>query len=118
MLGHSKQNRIINDLLFSLHHLSLLVECVAWSGLLENAGHSIIQAAVLFPADGLGVLVVITHVMLHKLVRCSSPALVAIPARPASPVPATSLTDRAAVASRSSYGYRHGLALGTHLRRA
>lgn len=82
--------------------------------LLKSAGHPIIHAPVLFPVDGLGVgvLVVTPQLMPPTLVCCSRTTLAATQTHPASPAPATSLTDRAAAGSRSSGVPRRGLVPG------
>lgn len=101
-----------HGLLFALEYPHPLADFLGWPALLQDAGHLIIQATVLFPADGLGVLVVIAHVMPPKLVRCSHPVPASIPAYPASPVLPTSQTDMAPAESRSSCGCRYGPVLG------
>lgn len=42
-----------HGLLFALEHPHPLADFLGWPALLQDAGHPIIQAAVLFPADGL-----------------------------------------------------------------
>ena len=51
-----------HSLLFALEHPHPLADLVGWSALLQDAGHPIIQAAVLFAADGL----LATHVHAHS----------------------------------------------------
>lgn len=55
----SAQDGAGHGLLYALEHPHPLTDLVSWPALLENAGHPIIQAAVLFAADGL--CVVHTH---------------------------------------------------------
>lgn len=50
--------------------------------------------------------------------QCIRPVSAAISVHPDLPIPATSLTDRAEVASRSSSGCRYGPVSSTHRRRA
>lgn len=110
-----------HGLLFALQHGHPLADFVGGPALLQDAGHPITQAAVLFPADGLGAgaLVISVHVMPPTLpVRGSRAALAATPGYLAPPIPATSPTGRAPAASLSSCAYLHGPAPGTDRRRA
>lgn len=106
--------------LFALEYPHLLADLVGWSVLLQDAGHPIIQAVVLYPDDGLGAdaLVVVAHVTPPTPARCSRSVPASTPVRPVPPIPATSLTGMAQAASLSSCGYRYGPVLGRPCRRA